>query len=427
MNPQDAVSRNVPLSPLAVAMEVGADSVSGHVLQFLDLAQDAVVVFGGDGRIAYSNRAAKLLANALNPDKTPADLEFVGNWQTGLLTDHAFSTCLESGSWIGKVKLDGAGLHNRVGLIRLVALGPRNTPPFAMTIRDVTLESLRETELHERNAELEVAYAKLQAAQEQAFRTEKLVSIGQLAAGVAHEINNPIAYVKSNLNGLRLTVAHLLELARIPACEDDLRTTLRSDRGEGVEEIDSSTIAGDSRDLIMESLEGVDRVCKIVSDLKDFSHQDQIENWVTADMHVGLESTLNIVWNEIKYKAHVVKSYGELPLIECIPSQLNQVFMNLLINASQAIESNGIITITTECSDDHVVIMIGDNGKGIPPETVPRIFDPFFTTKTVGEGTGLGLAISYGIISKHHGTIEVTSVPGEGTLFMLKLPVAQPR
>ena len=296
-----------------------------------------------------------------------------------------------------------------------------------LVILDITQETAREMELHERNAELEVAYAKLKSAQEQALHAEKMASIGQLAAGVAHEINNPIAYVKSNLGALRLTAAQLLNLARIPECENDLRQIVAQERAEDDEDPGYDNIAIDTHDLIMESLEGVDRVCKIVSDLKDFSRQGQIDSWAVVDVQVGLESTLNIVWNEIKYKAHVVKSYGELPLIECIPSQLNQVFMNLLVNAAQSIEGkDGIITISTECVDDQVIISIGDNGAGIPEAVLPKIFDPFFTTKEVGRGTGLGLAISYGIMQKHHGSIEVTSVAGEGTLFLLKLPVKQP-
>lgn len=427
VKPNEERATDLPTPIPAPGAGPRSEAIAGYMMQYLETAQTALIAFDASGRVLYSNMPARMLAVSLNPDKSAAELEFVSNWQAGLASEKALEACRESGSWIGKVRLDGPGLRDRVAQVRLVALGPQRSQPFMMSIRDITVEYSHEMQLHERNAELEIAYAKLKSAQEQAFRTEKLASIGQLAAGVAHEINNPIAYVKSNLNALRISIAHLLDLAKVPESEEDLRLLVRSEQLDDAAEVDADNLSTDVHDLVMESLEGVERVCKIVSDLKDFSHQDQIDNWVMADVHAGLESTLNIVWNEIKYKAHVVKSYGELPLIECIPSQLNQVFMNLLINASQAIESNGIITITTECSDDHVVIMIGDNGKGIPPETVPRIFDPFFTTKTVGEGTGLGLAISYGIISKHHGTIEVTSVPGEGTLFMLKLPVAQPR
>ena len=139
-----------------------------------------------------------------------------------------------------------------------------------------------------------------------------------------------------------------------------------------------------------------------------------------------MDSTLNIIWNDLKYKAQVVKTFGDIPPIECIPSELNQVFMNILLNAGQAIRERGIVTVSTSLDGDHVVVAIGDDGVGIPEELLPKIFDPFFTTKPVGTGTGLGLAISYGLIKKHHGTIDVTSTPGEGTLFLIRLPLRQP-
>jgi len=190
---------------------------------------------------------------------------------------------------------------------------------------------------------------------------------------------------------------------------------------------DFDFLATDIPQLLAESCEGIDRVRKIVRDLKDFSRRERSDDWVETDIHRGLEATLNIVWNELKYKTEIVKSFGELPLVECLPSELNQVFMNVLMNAGQAIKEHGVITLSTGCADDHVWIAIGDDGEGIPEDVLPRIFDPFFTTKPVGTGTGLGLAISYGIITKHHGKIQITSVPGEGTLFRIELPIRQPR
>jgi len=427
MKPHQQIDVDMSDPPAVTVPGMDSAAVSEYLTQYMNAAQDALLLLDEAGCIQYCNLQARLLAHSLNPDKTQDELLHLRDWQPGLLSDSAMHACRESGSWIGAVRIAGSVLRDRIAQVHLVALGPQRTQPFAMCIRDISQEYAREQELHDRNAELEIAYTKLKSAQEMALHTEKLASIGQLAAGVAHEINNPIAYVKSNLNMLRLPLAQLLRQARVPECENDLRRAVSNELNEDSMGACDEALAVDVRDLITESLEGVDRVCRIVSDLKDFSHQDQIENWTMADLHAGLDSTLNIVWNEIKYKAHVVKSYGDLPLIECIPSQLNQVFMNLLVNASQAIDNSGIITITSECSGDQVSISIGDNGKGIPAEALPRIFDPFFTTKDVGHGTGLGLAISYGVIAKHHGVIEVTSVPGEGTLFMLKLPIAQPR
>jgi two-component system, NtrC family, sensor kinase len=287
----------------------------------------------------------------------------------------------------------------------------------------------RTKELHTRNAELEVANANLKGAQEQAIQSEKLASIGQLAAGVAHEINNPIGYVNSNLGTLQGYVSQLL--AAIEAYSGALAHTGDAAAAAEVEEIrrrfDIDFLSQDLRQLVTESREGIDRVCKIVNDLKDFSRSDRGSSWVRADINAGLESTLNIVSNQLKYKAQIVKTFADLPLIECLPSELNQVFLNILMNAGQAIAERGIITVSTGQSGDKVWIAIGDDGEGIPADVLPRIFDPFFTTKPVGSGTGLGLAISYGIITKHHGTIDITSVPGEGTLMRIELPIEQPK
>jgi signal transduction histidine kinase len=184
----------------------------------------------------------------------------------------------------------------------------------------------------------------------------------------------------------------------------------------------------DVRQLLAESKDGADRVRRIVQNLKDFSHVSEDE-WQWTDLHKGLESTLTLVWNEIKYKAEVEKSYGELPEVFCVASQLNQVFMNLLVNAAQAIETRGKISIATGVipaapeQEAKVWIEIRDTGKGIPEEHLKRIFEPFFTTKPVGKGTGLGLSLAWGIVHKHRGSIEVHSVVGEGSSFRLVLPV----
>ena len=176
--------------------------------------------------------------------------------------------------------------------------------------------------------------------------------------------------------------------------------------------------------LIHETCDVVSRVKKIVQDLKDFSRVDISPEWQLADLHQGLDSTLNVVNHEIKYKAEVVKEYGELPAVECLPSQLNQVFMNMLVNAVHAIAERGTITLCTGTAGDEVWVEIADTGSGIAPENMKRIFDPFFTTKPVGTGTGLSL--SYGIVQKHQGRIEVKSELGKGTVFRIALPIRQP-
>jgi signal transduction histidine kinase len=181
----------------------------------------------------------------------------------------------------------------------------------------------------------------------------------------------------------------------------------------------------DIADLVSESMDGLKRVKDIVQALKDFSHVGLMD-WQYADVHSGIDTTLNIVANEIKYKATVEKHYGKLPEIKCLASQLNQVFMNLLVNAAQAIQSKGVITIATGASEGWVWIRISDNGSGIAPENLKRVFEPFFTTKPVGSGTGLGLSLSYSIVNKHGGRIDVASKPGVGTVFTIRLPVVPP-
>ena len=160
--------------------------------------------------------------------------------------------------------------------------------------------------------------------------------------------------------------------------------------------------------------------------MKDFSRTDTALEWQWANLHQGIDSTLNIVSNEVKYKADIIKNYGELPEVECFPSQINQVVMNLVVNAAHAIEGKrGTISITTMVVDKHVQIEVKDTGSGIAPENISRIFDPFYTTKPVGQGTGLGLSLAYGIMQKHHGSIHVSSVLGEGTTFFLRIPIKQ--
>jgi two-component system, NtrC family, sensor kinase len=266
----------------------------------------------------------------------------------------------------------------------------------------------------------------LQDAHNQLLQSEKMASIGQLAAGIAHEINNPIGFINSNLGSLKKYVESILGIvieyekwdALLPeSAVAELRKLKAS--------ADLEFIKEDTLSLLSESRDGIARVCKIVHDLKDFSHVDE-SDWQEADLHKGLDSTLNIANNEVKYKADVIKQYGELSLVECLPSQINQVFMNMFVNAAQAMETHGKIIISTMQRDDEVCVKIADTGRGIPQEHLNRIFDPFFTTKPVGEGTGLGLSLSYGIVNKHKGRIEVDSVVGKGTTFHIWLPIKQP-
>lgn len=263
---------------------------------------------------------------------------------------------------------------------------------------------------------------KLAQAHSQLLQSEKLASIGQLAAGVAHEINNPIAFVNSNLGTLQGYVEDIFKiLAAYEQGEKELSPATQKTMYNLKQEVDIVYLREDVGSLMAESVSGLQRVKRIVQDLRDFSHVDETDKqW--ANLESGLDSTLNVVWSALKDKAEVVKEYGAIPEIECIPSQINQVFMNLLINAGQAIEEHGRITLRTGQDAENVWVEIQDTGNGIPPEHLDRIFDPFFTTKPVGTGTGLGLSISYGIVSRHGGQIEVTSQSGKGATFKVLLP-----
>ena len=258
----------------------------------------------------------------------------------------------------------------------------------------------------------------------QLVQSEKLASLGQLAAGVAHEINNPVGFISSNLgtlDGYFKQLQQMLDAYRQAeeAMGDSQLAALR-------QRLDLDFLQEDIPTLIRESKEGIGRVAQIVKDLKDFSRVDNDQTWQWASLQQGIDSTLNIVASELKYKADVIKHYTPLPDIECLASQLNQVVMNLVINAAQAMgPTRGTITISNGVDGDNVWLEIADNGSGIAPETLQKIFDPFFTTKPVGEGTGLGLSLSYGIVKKHRGEITVTSELGKGTTFRVVLPIRQ--
>jgi len=291
------------------------------------------------------------------------------------------------------------------------------------------LVAQRTAELQHANDDLVCTNRRLEQAQTQLVHSEKMASIGVLAAGVAHEINNPIGFVSSNLGALSGYVADLLRLIDAYEATEPALAKAAPQQMAAVEQaksaIDLAYVRDDVGDLGRETAEGLARVTKIVQDLKDFSHVGE-SRWQMSDLHRGIDSTLNIARNEIKYKVEVVKAYGELPEIECLPSEINQVFMNLFVNAAQAIEHRGEIRIATGAAGDEVWAEVSDNGRGIAAANLPRIFEPFFTTKPVGQGTGLGLALSYSIVRKHHGRLEVRSTEGVGTTFRITLPVRQP-
>ncbi|MGS7254158.1 DAHL domain-containing protein [Pseudomonas anuradhapurensis] len=264
----------------------------------------------------------------------------------------------------------------------------------------------------------------------QLVQSEKLASLGQLAAGVAHEVNNPIGFVSSNLGALDDYFGRLQNMLKAYADAENILIpkSLGAELAKLRTEIELDYLLEDIPALIRESKDGISRVARIVKDLKDFSRVDASQDWQLADLQQGIESTLNIVASELKHKADLVKDYQPLPQVECLPSQINQVMMNLLVNATQAIGAErGRITLRTGANDEWVWIEVADNGCGIPAESLQKIFDPFYTTKPVGQGTGLGLSLSYGIIKRHGGEIQVASEVGVGTTFRVELPIRQAR
>jgi len=301
--------------------------------------------------------------------------------------------------------------------------GPR---PTIVTIHDTTELKKAAEELTRKNLRLNEALAALKRSQAKVLHQEKMASIGQLAAGVAHEINNPIGFINSNLSTLGKYLSRLSGF--LAAQSECIAAGAPPEQVESVRQqqarLKIDYIVKDLEDLVRESLEGAERVRSIVADLKSFSRVDESE-FKQADLNECLRSTINIVWNEIKYKATLKKEMGEIPRTRCYPQQMNQVFMNLLVNAAHAIEHQGIITVRSWEEDGYVCVSVADTGQGIPEPNLNRIFEPFFTTKEVGKGTGLGLSITYDIVKKHNGEITVRSEPGKGTVFTVRIPVVE--
>jgi len=272
----------------------------------------------------------------------------------------------------------------------------------------------RTQDLSTKNQELEITLKRLKEMQHQLIMQEKMASLGNLVAGVAHEVNNPIGAVKSS--------AHVLT-----RCIDKIHNALTNSKS--IEEIRNDDQFQKALSMLQENNQVIntasERVAEIVLSLKNFARLDEAE-LQKADIHEGIDTTLTLVEHELKNRIEVIKEYDDIPKINCYPNQLNQVFMNLFVNAAHAIEGKGVIKITTSAKQDMVEIKVSDNGKGIASKNLEKIFDPGFTTKSRGVGTGLGLSISYNIIQNHNGEIRVESEAGKGTTFTIVLPVNRP-
>jgi len=350
---------------------------------------------------------------------------------TGLLP--AFKDALEKGIPFKGFNIPYTSLFTGKEVLVNVSLTPvlgedNRVKTLLCLIQDNTEKAKAEEELKKAYEELKRAHQELQNAQLQLIQSEKLASLGQLVAGVAHEINNPVNFISSGLIPLRRNIEDLIRLVHKYSELSPRKSEPLEDFLQEVEALKEEIGYQDAIQGIYEMLEsireGAQRTARIIKDLRSFSRPDEAE-LKAVNLHEGLEGTLNLLAPQYKNRIEVIREYGDIPLVECYAGQINQVFMNLLANASQAIKNTGQIRIKTWCTEDQVKISVKDTGEGIPREILSKIFDPFFTTKQVGEGTGLGLSISYGIIQKHQGKIEVRSEVGLGSEFIITLPVKQ--
>ncbi|MDJ0785839.1 MAG: ATP-binding protein [Myxococcota bacterium] len=388
-----------------------------------DLIQNmngAVLMLDSTGHVRFANPGALELLGDASPEGRDARAWIQGDTGRDLLV-----AVLERGERIRGVEIvvrrpDGASAPVAVAAAPLHDEG--GSPRGAVAI----LQDLSE----------------LKQLQRQVLQTEKMASIGQLAAGVAHEINNPMGFVHANLYQVSEYVDDLTRvwdqvrglrraIGDAPATPELRRAAELFDAT--VEEVEADFLVDDLGKAVRESLEGSERVRHIVQDLRAFSHQDTAERTL-ADINKALDSTANIVWTMMKHSVKLTKDYGDLPPVSCYPMQLKQVWMNLLVNATQAVEQRmgaegirGEIRLHTRAEGGSVVVEVTDNGSGIPPEVRERIFEPFFTTKEVGEGTGLGLATTYTLVRRHGGELSVASPEGEGATFRVRLPVEPPQ
>jgi PAS domain S-box-containing protein len=411
----------------------------GKLNAILESLNDPIIMIDRDLNVIWSNEATKhvfaddVLGRKCYQIYAGRDTPCEGGPCIGMeaLRDgkpHSHEVCLA----------DRQGVRRYFHCMANVALRDKEDRPAAVIefANDITDRKIAEC-FHERKRR-EAADQELKAMQSQLFQSEKLASIGQLAAGVAHEMNTPVGFVACNFETLESYMKKILTLLdlhdqlaqKVESADKIQRLETLAKIKELKQQMKFDFILKDLKGLFDDSREGLERVTSIIQNLRDFSRVDQTRDLAMYNINEGLTATLIVARNEIKYRAEVSTEFGDIPEVFCNPGQINQVFLNLLVNAAQAIESQerparGHIAIRTYRADTEVVCEIEDDGPGIPPENLRKVFDPFFTTKPSGKGTGLGLSVSYDIIvNKHRGQILVESAIGHGTLFTIRLPIS---
>lgn len=408
----------------------------------IEQSPSVIVITSTQGIIEYVNPKFTVVTGYTQEDalgKTPSILK--SGFNPNHIYESLWKTIRRGEEWRGELvnKKKNGDLYWTIISISPIRNSENVVTHYVAIQEDITAQKLLQKKIEENNIKLEEALERLKVTQGQLIQQEKLAGIGQLAAGVAHEINNPLGFVISNFETLRKYIGKFKETIDVYR---NVRTCFTKESTNDMKQILQCIVdveANNKVDFILEDLEnlykdtndGLARIGKIVTSLRNFSRIDQQNDFMEYDLNAGIKNTLTVANNEIKYHARVEESLNDIPTIYANGGQINQVLLNIIMNAVHAIKEKqsgemGIITVATSHDGQYVYCSIGDTGTGIAEEHLNRIFEPFFTTKRIGEGTGLGLSISYDIIlHKHKGELTVDSTPGVGTKFTIKLPIKE--